>query len=58
MSMDVLEISREDLIPEVEDVVGVATFVKGAADSKIQLFIFLNSTRPMPPKLKREGLRR
>ena len=39
MSMDVLEISRDDLIPEVEDIVGVATFVKHAADSRIQLFI-------------------
>ena len=39
MSMDVMEISREDLIPEVEDIVGVATFVKEAANSKIQLFI-------------------
>ena len=39
MSMDVLEIARDDLIPEVEDIVGVATFVAGAANSKIQLFI-------------------
>ena len=39
MSMAVLEIARGDLIPEVEDVVGVATFVKEAANSKIQLFI-------------------
>jgi peroxiredoxin family protein len=39
MSMDVMEINRDDLIPEVEDVVGVATFVKEAANSKIQLFI-------------------
>jgi peroxiredoxin family protein len=39
MSMDVLEIGRDDLIPEVEDIVGVATFVKHAADSRIQLFI-------------------
>jgi peroxiredoxin family protein len=39
MSMDVMEISRDDLIPEVEDIVGVATFVRHAADSKIQLFI-------------------
>ena len=39
MSMDVLEITRDDLIPEVEDVVGVATFVKEAANSRIQLFI-------------------
>ena len=39
MSMDVLEITREDLIPEVKDIVGVATFVKEAANSKLQLFI-------------------
>ncbi|TET53951.1 MAG: hypothetical protein E3J64_02775 [Anaerolineales bacterium] len=39
MSMDVLEISREDLIPEVSEVVGVATFVKDAAGAGIQLFI-------------------
>jgi peroxiredoxin family protein len=39
MTMDVLEISRDDLIPEVEDVVGVATLVKEAANSRIQLFI-------------------
>ncbi|MBN1583159.1 MAG: DsrE/DsrF/DrsH-like family protein [Anaerolineae bacterium] len=39
MSMDVMEITREDLIDEVEDVVGVAKFVKEASDSAIQLFI-------------------
>ena len=39
MSMSVMEIDREDLIDEVEDVVGVAKFVKEAADSSIQLFI-------------------
>jgi len=39
MSMDVMEISREDLIPEVEDVVGVATFVQRAAGAQLQLFI-------------------
>jgi len=39
MSMDVLEITRDDLIPEVEDIVGAATFVKEAANSKLQLFI-------------------
>jgi peroxiredoxin family protein len=39
MSMDVLEISKDDLIPEVEDVVGAATMVRNAARSKIQLFI-------------------
>jgi peroxiredoxin family protein len=39
MSMNVMEIDRDDLIDEVEDVVGVAKFVKEAADSSIQLFI-------------------
>ena len=39
MSMRVMEISREDLIDEVEDVVGVAKMVKEAADSSLQLFI-------------------
>jgi peroxiredoxin family protein len=38
-SMDVLEITRDDLIPEVESIAGVATMVKEAAESKIQLFI-------------------
>jgi peroxiredoxin family protein len=39
MSMGVMEIDREDLIDEVEDVVGVAKFVKEAANSSMQLFI-------------------
>ncbi len=39
MSMDVMEIGRENLISEVEDVVGVATFLEEAAGSKITLFI-------------------
>jgi peroxiredoxin family protein len=39
MSMGVMEISREDLIDEVEDVVGVAKFIKEAANSSIQLFV-------------------
>jgi peroxiredoxin family protein len=39
MSMDVMEITRDDLIDEVEDVVGVAKFVQEAAGSKIQLFV-------------------
>jgi peroxiredoxin family protein len=39
MSMRVMEIGREDLIDELEDVVGAATFVKEAAGSAIQLFI-------------------
>jgi peroxiredoxin family protein len=39
MSMGVMEISREDLIDEVEEVAGVARFIKDAAGSAIQLFI-------------------
>jgi peroxiredoxin family protein len=39
MSMDVMEITRQDLIDEVEGVVGVAKMVKEASESKIQLFI-------------------
>lgn len=39
MSMDVMEITRDDLIDEVESVVGVAKFVKEAAESKIQLMM-------------------
>ncbi len=39
MSMDVMDISREDLIDEVEDIVGVGTMIKVASESKIQLFI-------------------
>ena len=39
MSMDVMEIGREDLIDEVEDVVGVAKMIKEASGSAIQLFI-------------------
>jgi len=39
MSMDVMEISRDNLIDEVDDVVGAATFVAAAQGSQIQLFI-------------------
>ncbi|WP_376790489.1 DsrE/DsrF/DrsH-like family protein [Thermoflexus sp.] len=39
MSMEVMEIRREDLIEEVQDVVGVAAFLEEAARSKITLFI-------------------
>jgi peroxiredoxin family protein len=39
MSMDVMEIGREDLIAEVDDVVGAATFLEEAAHSKTTLFI-------------------
>ena len=39
MSMDVMEISREDLIDEVTSVAGVATYIKEAKDSNITLFV-------------------
>jgi peroxiredoxin family protein len=39
MSLDVMEIKREDLIERVEDVVGVAAFLENAAQSKTTLFI-------------------
>jgi peroxiredoxin family protein len=39
MSMDVLGMSRDDLVPEVEDVVGAATFLDFAKDAKVSLFI-------------------
>jgi len=39
MSMDVMEISRDDLIDEVEDVVGAATFIAAAEGAEINLFI-------------------
>jgi len=39
MSMDVMEVQREDLIENVQDVVGVAAFLEEAAHSKITLFI-------------------
>lgn len=39
MSMDVMEISPDDLIDEVEDVVGAATYIAEAQDADINLFI-------------------
>lgn len=39
MSMDVMEIEQADLIDEVDDVVGAATFILEAQQSDIQLFI-------------------
>ncbi len=39
MSMDVMEIRREDLIDEVEDVVGAAKAIKEASASQINYFI-------------------
>ena len=38
-TMDVLEIKREDLIDEVEDVVGVATLIKASQNSELTHFI-------------------
>ena len=38
-SMDVMEIRREDLIDELEDVVGAAKMMKDAASSNVQFFI-------------------
>jgi peroxiredoxin family protein len=39
MSMDVMGVSKEDLIPEVKEIVGVASYVAEAKNSKINLFI-------------------
>lgn len=39
MSMDVMEIKREDLIAEVSDVVGAATFIQNSSESQATLFI-------------------
>ncbi len=39
MSMDVMEVAKDDFIDEVEDVVGVATYMKHAAESEVTLFI-------------------
>ena len=38
-SMDVMEITRDDLIDEVDAIAGAATMVKEASESSIQLFI-------------------
>jgi len=39
MSMDVMEITKEDLIDGVDEVAGVAAFIADAEESEIQLFI-------------------
>jgi peroxiredoxin family protein len=39
MSMDVMEIQKEDLIDEAQAPVGVASFLEEASKSKITLFI-------------------
>jgi peroxiredoxin family protein len=37
--MDVMGVGKEDLIPEVEKIVGVATYAAQAQEAKINLFI-------------------
>jgi peroxiredoxin family protein len=39
MTMDVMEISQDDLIDEVDDVVGAATMLEHARNSQVQFFI-------------------
>jgi peroxiredoxin family protein len=39
MSMDVMEITQEDLIDEAEDAVGAATYVLEAQEADITLFV-------------------
>jgi peroxiredoxin family protein len=39
MSMDVMEISSEDLIDEVSGFMGVAAYIKEASESGITLFM-------------------
>ncbi len=39
MSMDVMGVSKDDLIPEVEKIVGVAAYIGEAQQGKINLFI-------------------
>jgi peroxiredoxin family protein len=39
MSMDVMGVGKDDLIPEVSEVVGVATYINEGKNSKINLFI-------------------
>ncbi len=39
MSMDVMEIKREDLIDGIEEPVGVGTFIAEASESQVTLFI-------------------
>ena len=39
MSMGIMGIRREELLDEVEDVVGVATYIDDASESKVTLFI-------------------
>jgi len=38
-TMEIMGIKREDLIPEVNEIAGVATYLSKAKDSKINLFV-------------------
>jgi peroxiredoxin family protein len=38
-TMEIMGVKKEDLIPEVDDIVGAATFLGIALDSDVQLFI-------------------
>jgi peroxiredoxin family protein len=38
-TMEILGVAKEDLIPEVDDIVGAASFLSIALDSDVQLFI-------------------
>ncbi|MCW4054547.1 MAG: DsrE/DsrF/DrsH-like family protein [Candidatus Bathyarchaeota archaeon] len=38
-TMEMFEVKREDLIPEIDDMVGAATFLNIAADANVTLFI-------------------
>jgi peroxiredoxin family protein len=38
-TMEIMDVKKEDLIPEVDDIVGAATFLNIALDSDVQLFI-------------------
>ncbi len=38
-TMEIMGVKKEDLIPEVDDIVGAASFLSIALDSDVQLFI-------------------
>jgi peroxiredoxin family protein len=38
-TMAIMDVKKEDLIPEVDDIVGAATFLDIAIDADVQLFI-------------------
>jgi peroxiredoxin family protein len=38
-TMEIMKVKKEDLIPEVTDIIGAATYISHALDADIQLFI-------------------